>query len=107
MWREVPVTLRSNFEEMLSKAAAVPLAPDQLATLQVRDLSCAAGTTPFLIRAVSENRSTGAFSLESDGDSIVVVHSSLGRESFREKNAIVVCLERAPYQVYSVIHGAL
>ena len=107
MWREVPVSLRSSFEEMLSEAAAVPLKPDQLATLQVRDLSCAKGSTPYLIRAVSENRGTGAFSLESFGDSIVVVHSPLGRESYREKNAIVVCLAAAPSQVYPVILGAL
>jgi hypothetical protein len=106
-WREVPVTHRSTFERLLNVEAYIPMEPEQAESLGVHGLYCQDGESLYLLRAVSENHGTGAFDVKRTNNDVFVMHGSLGRESFREKNAIAVCLSAAPSRVFTATFGAL
>jgi len=58
------------------------------------------GLQPFLLRAEENLGTNGAFSVLTNGSSLVVRHTSLARHSSFQKTALVVDMHEAPSNLY-------
>jgi len=67
---------------------------------------CGKDEKPYLVRAIYQNGGTGAYMVRLVSGALVVVHGSLGRPESMSPSALVVCLARAPLDVYNQLVGA-
>ena len=104
---EVPTSRFSGAEVMLGKEPAIPLEEGALRSLSAGHFQCIYPEKPYLVRAVYENGSTGAFLAERLDDALWVAHASLGRATGSHRSALLVCLSFKPTRVFVSTSGAL
>jgi hypothetical protein len=98
---EVVESKQTEAEELLEDVSIVELTDEQAAGFVGQALPAAAGTKPYLARAVYLARATGSFSVIVYEDQLVVHHGSLGSGGYRMgRQALVLQLERAPAEVF-------
>ena len=104
---EVPVSMFEEAERRLNSTATMSLQNYDVDALSRNRFSCAEGSTPFLVRAVFTNGSTGGFSLKRLDSALWVSHSSLGASTGTHRSALLVCLNFIPSVVYVTAGGAM
>jgi hypothetical protein len=98
---EVIESRHAEAEERLEDVSIVELSDEQAAAFIGQALPEAAGTKPYLARAVYLARATGSFSVTVYEDRLVVHHGSLGSGGYpMSRQALVLQLERAPAEVF-------
>ena len=98
---EVSADTLLRFAGALEQTAAVPVAPQQLSAILPADFRPPTDRQPYLLRALFLNRGTGAFSVCSFSDGVLVSHVSLGAHPApMQRSALVAFLSHAPTTVY-------
>jgi hypothetical protein len=98
---EVVESRHAEAEELLEDVSIVELTDEQAAAFVGQALPKAAGTKPYLTRAVYLARGTGSFSVTVYEDRLAVHHGSLGSGGYpMGRQALVLQLERAPAEVF-------
>jgi hypothetical protein len=98
---EVVEPRQAEAEELLADISIVELTDEQAAGFIGQELPEAAGTKPYLTRAVYLARGTGSFSVTIYEDQLTVHHGSLGSGGYHMgRQALVLQLERAPAEVF-------
>src|SRR5712672_286189 len=101
---EVPISLAGLAEEMLTAAPSVALHEHDLFDFYPK---CAPPGLAYLVRAVFEHGSNGAFHVMQLGHTLWVLHYALGPASARHRSALVVCTDTPPVAIYVSAGGAM
>jgi len=98
---EVVESKKAEAEELLENVSTVELTDEQATAFVGQTLPEAAGTKPYLARAVYPARGTGSFSVSVYEDQLMVHHGSLGSGGYpMGRQALVLQLEHAPAEVF-------
>jgi len=98
--------LRAKLDEavaQLNRSAVRAMQGDSLATWAGAKAACRRGTQPFLLRSVSDGGADErTLEIRLRGGSVLVSNSALGRNIQLHPMPVIVCLPRAPEEVYVI-----
>mgnify|MGYP006872374905 CR=1 FL=1 len=85
---------------LLEKNAIVPISKQTAENLVGSCIRVESTKSLFLVRAVYGHRGTGRYFVRQVGNSLLVVHGSLGRNTIYNRSALVVSLPFKPQQLF-------
>jgi len=97
---EVVASKQFAAEVRLAEQSIIQLTPDEARTYTGAYFAVATGKTPYLVRALYGHGATGGYTLSRQGNDLLIVHQSLGRNTVYNRSAFVVNLSFAPKTVY-------
>lgn len=105
LFKEVELSREAEAEETLNDVSCRALSREEVTRFLGKPFQISGGRKPYLVRGLYLNRGTGAFTLYSKDDELVVEHGSLGRHAVpMKRQCLVVFLERPATRVFVTVH---
>src|SRR5258705_5158101 len=101
---EVPHSLFEYAQELLKDRSLLAVGENYFPGFRY---SCPRGTSAYLIRALYEHPSNGAFHVYRFGDVLLVRTYALGARAQLHRSALLTCLSFIPKEVYVATGGAM